>query len=56
MTLGLMLGGENSEFQVIFFFAFYPKTITRNFSESTKPFNSENMVQVCLVSFEIQGQ
>ena len=35
MTRGLMLGGENSEFQVIVF-PLYPKTITQNFSVSTK--------------------
>ena len=28
----------------------------RNFSESTKAFNSENIVQVCTVSFKTQGQ
>ena len=31
MTRGIMLGSENSEFQVIFF-ALYPKAITRNFT------------------------
>ena len=42
MTRGLMLGSENSEFQVTVF-SLYPKMITRNFSESTRAFNSENM-------------
>ena len=52
MTRGIMLGSENSEFQVVVFFALYIKTVTRNFSESTKGFNSENIAQVCLVSFK----
>ena len=44
MTRGLMLGGENSEFQVIdFFFALYLKTITRNFSESTKSLTQKTL-------------
>ena len=57
MTRGLMLGSENSEFQVIVLIcALYPKTVSRNFSESTKAFNSENIVQVCPVSFKTQSQ
>ena len=36
--------------QVIVFFCTMLKTIPRNFSESTKAFNLENIVQVCLVS------
>ena len=44
MTRGLMLAGENSEFQVIGdFFAFYPKTISRNFSESTKTLTQKTL-------------
>ena len=47
---------DNSEFSEIVlrlsFLAQYLKTITRNFSESTKVFKSENIVQVCLVSFK----
>ena len=34
----------------------YPKTVTWNFSESIKAFNSENIIQVCPVSFKTQGQ
>ena len=57
MTRGLMLGSENSKFQVIVLILCpFPKTVTRNFSESTKAFNSENIVQVCLVSFKTQAQ
>ena len=44
---GIMLGNGNSKLS---FFSLYRKTITQNFSESTKAFNSENIVQVCLVS------
>ena len=33
------------------FFCSRPKTITRNSYDSTKAFNSENIVQVCLLSF-----
>ena len=42
----------NSVFQVIVFFAPDPKTITRNSYDSTKAFKSENIVQVCLLSFK----
>ena len=52
MTRGVMHGSENSELQVIVFFALDPKTITRNSYDSTKAFNSENIVQVCLLSFK----
>ena len=62
MTRGLMLGSENSEFQVIVLILcpipknLCPKTVTRNFSELTKALNSENIVQVCPASFKTQGQ
>ena len=52
MTRGDILGSKDSEFQVIVFYALYPKTITWNSSESTKAFNSENIVQVCLFFFK----
>ena len=57
MTRGLMLGSENSEFQVVVLILCpIPKNGNSEFSESTKAFNSENIVQVCPVSFKTQGQ
>ena len=47
-THGIILGSENF---TVPSYCFYPtpKTITWNFSESTKAFNLENIVQACLI-------
>ena len=48
-TYGIMLGNTSSEFRVIVFCSIL-KIDNSDIFQSTKAFNSENIVQVCLVS------